>query len=60
MSKLTGFLIKSLILNNFCYQQEELEDGSIVNDAAAFGHTGIFAKDAPRVCGGKNHKGKFS
>ena len=36
-----------------------MDDGTTVNDAAVFGHTGIFAKDAPRVCGGKNHLGKL-
>ena len=30
------------------------------DDYKLHGHTGIFAKDAPRICGGKNNKGEIT
>ena len=32
----------------------QYEDGSIKNEGEMLGHVGVFAQDAPRVCGGKN------
>ncbi len=36
------------------FQAYQYEDGSVDNEGEMLGHVGIFANDAPRVCGGKN------
>ena len=45
-----------MITNNFPFQKFEESTGKTVYDAEMLGHVGIFANDAPKVCGGKNFR----
>ena len=46
---------KSFVVKSFLFLQAfQFPDGFIANEADMLGHIGVFTKDAPRVCGGKN------
>ena len=51
---LPGFKISFLIMVFLFLQAFQFPDGFIANEADMLGHIGVFTKDAPRVCGGKN------